>query len=45
MEMLRFYDKECGILWEWASLDGFMGKAPKGGTSPVPTLPIAPSAV
>ena len=29
--LLRFYDREKGIDWEWTSLDGAMVKAPKGG--------------
>src|SRR6185295_20125242 len=35
-EMLHFYDARRGIQWRWSSLDGFMGKAPKGGTTPAP---------
>jgi transposase len=31
-EMLRFYEATRGIEWQWSALDGFMGKAPKGGT-------------
>lgn len=31
-EMLRFYEEKRGIDWQWSALDGFMGKAPKGGT-------------
>src|SRR5262249_13063013 len=28
---VRKYDDVCGIDWKWASLDGSMVKAPKGG--------------
>jgi transposase len=36
-QMVRFYDGRRGIQWEWTSLDSATVKAPKGGTSPVPT--------
>src|SRR5262249_35613113 len=42
VEMLLFYDEERGIAWDWASLDSAIVKAPKGGTSRVPTRPIGP---
>ena len=42
--MLCVYEAERGIQWQWASLDGFLNKAPKGGSSPGPTRPIAASA-
>jgi transposase len=49
VEALLFYDGERGIGWDWASLDSASVKAPKGGTSRVPTRPIgessAPSAM
>jgi transposase len=44
LEMLLYYDQEVGIDWAWASLDSVAVKAPKGGTSPGPTRPIARSA-
>lgn len=31
-QLLHHYDREVGIDWNWASLDGAMVKAPKGGT-------------
>jgi len=31
-EMLRFYEEQRGIQWDWAAIDGFMSKSPKGGT-------------
>ena len=40
---LRYYDQQVGIDWEWTSLDSASIKAPKGGTSPVPTRPIVQS--
>jgi len=43
VEMLLYYDDKRGIDWIWSSLDSASVKAPKGGTSQVPTLPIAPS--
>lgn len=30
-ELLRYYDKRRGIKWAFASLDGAMAEAPKGG--------------
>ena len=30
-QLLNYYDNFVGIDWEWASLDGAMVKAPKGG--------------
>src|SRR5215471_9008694 len=41
--MLRFYEHKRGIEWQWASLDAFMNKAPKGGSTREPTRPIVPS--
>lgn len=37
--VLKFYDRKCGIAWDWTSLDGVIVKAPKGGehTGPNPT--------
>ena len=32
-ELLRYYDKRRGIKWDFASLDGAMVKAPKGGAT------------
>ena len=32
-ELLRYYDKRRGIKWDFASLDGAMAKAPKGGAT------------
>ncbi len=32
VEMLLYYDEQRGIDWQWASLDGAIVKAPKGGT-------------
>jgi transposase len=43
LEMLLYYDQQVGIDWAWASLDSVAVKAPKGGTSPDPTQPIAPN--
>ena len=43
-QCLRYYDACRGIDWRWCSLDSAMVKAPKGGTTPVLTLPIAPKA-
>jgi putative transposase len=40
---LRYYDRKVGLDWEWTSLDSASVKAPKGGTSPAPTRPIAQS--
>jgi len=31
-KLLQYYDAREGIDWQWASLDGAMVKAPKGGT-------------
>lgn len=31
--LLERYDKRRGIAWKWTALDGFIVKAPKGGTS------------
>jgi len=39
-ELLRFYDRKRGIKWQWSSLDSAIVKAPKGGTSRVPTRRI-----
>ena len=33
-ELLRYYDRRRGILWQWASLDSAMVKAPKGALQP-----------
>lgn len=44
VEMLLYYDEERGIAWDWASLDSAIVKAPKGGTSRVPTRRIVPRA-
>ena len=41
VEALIYYDGKVGLDWEWASLDRASVKAPKGGTSPGPTRPIA----
>ncbi len=43
LEMLLYYDQQVGIDWAWASLDSASVKAPKGGSSPGPTRPIAES--
>jgi transposase len=43
LEMLLYYDEQVGIDWAWAALDSVSVKAPKGGTSPAPTQPIAPN--
>jgi transposase len=43
-EMLHYYHVERGIDWDWASLDGAIVKAPKGGTARVPIPPIAEKA-
>ena len=43
-QCLRYYDACRGIDWHWCSLDSAMVKAPKGGTTRVPTPPIAPKA-
>jgi len=43
LEMLLYYDQQVGIDWAWASLDSASVKAPKGGSSPGPIRPIAPS--
>jgi len=32
-ELLRYYDQRRGIKWDFASLDGAMAKAPKGGAT------------
>jgi transposase len=42
--MLKRYDRRRGIRWQWAALDGFLVKAPKGGTSRGRTRPTARSA-
>lgn len=39
--LLRFYHELHGIDWTWASLDSAIVKAPKGGTSRVPTRQTA----
>lgn len=44
-ELLRFYDHRRGIKWQWSSLDSAMVKAPKGGTSRVPTRRTAQNKV
>jgi transposase len=31
--MLKRYDRRRGIQWKWTALDGFIVKAPKGGSS------------
>jgi putative transposase len=36
-ELVRYYDGRRGIQWTWTSLDSATVKAPKGGTTPVPT--------
>jgi putative transposase len=36
-ELVRYYDGRRGIQWAWTSLDSATVKAPKGGTTPVPT--------
>lgn len=41
--LLQFYDERRGIQWKWSSMDSAMAKAPKGGTTPVPILPIEPN--
>lgn len=38
------YDHRRGVALDWASLDSAIVKAPKGGTSPVPTPLIVPRA-
>jgi transposase len=35
--LLRYYDKRRGIKWDFASLDGAMAKAPKGGAKQAET--------
>ena len=42
--LLEEYDDERGAALDWASLDSAIVKAPKGGTLPGPTRPIAPRA-
>ena len=44
IEMLRRYDRKRGINWQWTALDGFIVKAPKGGTSPDRIPPTGRSA-
>lgn len=48
-ELLRFYDAQKGIDWEWSALDSVIIKAPKGGMRPAEIRPIAgnrePSAI
>lgn len=39
--MLMYYDREVGLDLSWCSLDSASVKAPKGGTLPVQTRPIA----
>lgn len=41
--MLERYDRRRGIQWQWSALDGFLVKAPKGGTSRARTPRTAPS--
>lgn len=41
--MLKRYDRRRGIQWQWTALDGFLVKAPKGGTSRARIRPIEPS--
>lgn len=36
-ELVRYYDDRRGIQWAWTSLDSATVKAPKGGTTLVPT--------
>jgi putative transposase len=43
IEALLYYDEKVGLDWSWTSLDSASVKAPKGGTSRVPTPRIAPS--
>lgn len=31
--MLERYDRKRGIVWKWTALDGFIVKAPKGGSN------------
>lgn len=45
VEALLLYDEQRGIDWTWSSLDSASVKAPKGGTSRVPILPIAANSV
>jgi transposase len=40
--LLQEYDHNHGAGLDWASLDSAIVKAPKGGTSLVPTPPIGP---
>ena len=40
--LVEEYDYERGAALDWASLDSAIVKAPKGGTSLVPTPPTAP---
>jgi len=42
--LVRFYDTRRGIQWTWTSLDSATVKAPKGGTTPGRTRPIARNA-
>jgi putative transposase len=44
-EMVRVYDRKRGAQLQWTSLDSATVKAPKGGTSPARTRPIARSSV
>ncbi|MBN2575298.1 MAG: transposase [Deltaproteobacteria bacterium] len=39
-EMLHYCHLERGIDWDWASLDGAIVKAPKGGISRAPIPPV-----
>ena len=36
-KLVQYYDRKRGIQWKWSSLDSALAKAPKGGTSRVPT--------
>jgi transposase len=38
---LHYYDALRGVDWQWCSLDSAIVKAPKGGTTPARTRPIA----
>ena len=40
-EMVRYYDQRRGVQLKWASLDGVIVKAPKGGRPRGQTLQIA----
>jgi transposase len=39
--MVHFYDARVGVDLSWCSMDGSIVKAPKGGSTPGPTPPIA----